>query len=64
MSMQLQHHQHYVIEEFADEYQERRMARRDLLKRVLMVTGSIPTPPLSSSPWVVATTPTTRLHSG
>jgi carboxymethylenebutenolidase len=41
--MQLHHHQQYVIEEFAEEYQARRLARRDLLKRVLMVTGSIPT---------------------
>ena len=40
--MELQHHQRYVIEEFAEAYQERRLNRRDLLRRVLLVTGSVP----------------------
>lgn len=39
---QLHHHQAYVIEEFAEEYHEHRLGRRDLLRRVLMVTGSVP----------------------
>jgi carboxymethylenebutenolidase len=38
----LYHHQAYVIEEFAEAYRERRLARRALLRRALMVTGSIP----------------------
>jgi carboxymethylenebutenolidase len=38
----LYHHQAYVIEEFAEAYQEHRLGRRDLLRRALMVTGSIP----------------------
>ena len=39
---ELHHHQTYVIEEFAEDYHERRLGRRDLLRRVLMVTGSVP----------------------
>ncbi len=34
-------HQQYLIEEFAEEYQRRRMSRRELLSRSLMATGSI-----------------------
>ncbi len=34
-------HQRYLIEEFAEEYLERRLNRRDLLKRVLLITGSV-----------------------
>ncbi|MGE0228503.1 MAG: dienelactone hydrolase family protein [Dehalococcoidia bacterium] len=41
--MELNIHQRYLIEEFAEEYQEQRLERRELLKRVLLVTGSIPT---------------------
>ncbi|MEZ4553841.1 MAG: dienelactone hydrolase family protein [Dehalococcoidia bacterium] len=41
--MELNIHQRYLIEEFAEEYQERRIERRELLKRVLLVTGSITT---------------------
>ena len=40
--MNLNAHQRYLIEEFADEYQERKMGRRELLRRVLLITGSIP----------------------
>lgn len=40
--MDLNAHQRYLIEEFADEYHERRLSRRDLLKRVLLITGSVP----------------------
>jgi carboxymethylenebutenolidase len=39
---QLEHHQRYVIEEFAEAYQERRMSRRELLRRTLLITGSVP----------------------
>jgi len=39
---ELYHHQTYVLEEFAEAYQERRLGRRDMLRRALMVTGSIP----------------------
>lgn len=39
---QLNAHQQYLIEEFVDEYKERHMARRDLLRRVVLITGSIP----------------------
>lgn len=35
-------YQRYVVEEFADHYHEREMPRRDLLRRVLLVTGSVP----------------------
>jgi carboxymethylenebutenolidase len=34
--------QRYLIEEFAEEYRERRLGRRDLLRRVLLITGSVP----------------------
>lgn len=36
-------HQRYLIEEFAEDYRENRLSRRDLLKRGLLITGSIPT---------------------
>jgi carboxymethylenebutenolidase len=39
---QLNAHQQYLIEEFVEDYREHRMARRDLLRRVLLITGSIP----------------------
>ena len=35
-------HQTYLIEEFADEYNERHMTRRDMMRRVLLITGSVP----------------------
>jgi carboxymethylenebutenolidase len=35
-------YQRYLVEEFADEYRERQMSRRELLRRVLIVTGSVP----------------------
>ena len=35
-------HQHYLIEEFADEYHEQHMSRRDMMRRVLLITGSVP----------------------
>jgi carboxymethylenebutenolidase len=38
----LHHHQTYVIEEYAEAYQEHRLGRRDMLRRVLMITGSVP----------------------
>lgn len=42
MTTKLEHHQQYLIEEFAEAYQEHRMERRDLLRRVLILTGSVP----------------------
>ncbi len=36
-------HQRYLIEEFAEEYLDHRLARRDLLRRVLLITGSVAT---------------------
>ncbi len=42
MNITLNPHQTYLIEEFADEYQEQHMSRRDMLRRVLLITGSIP----------------------
>lgn len=39
---ELYHHQSYVIEEYAEAYQEHRLGRRDLLRRALMITGSVP----------------------
>ena len=42
MNMTLNPHQAYLIEEFADEYQEQHMSRRGMLRRVLLITGSIP----------------------
>lgn len=35
-------HQTYLIEEFADEYNEQHMTRRDMMRRVLLITGSVP----------------------
>jgi carboxymethylenebutenolidase len=35
-------YQRYLIEEFAEEYQERRMSRRDLLRRAALIMGSGP----------------------
>lgn len=35
-------YQQYLIEEFADEYRERRMSRRDLLRRAVLIMGSVP----------------------
>jgi carboxymethylenebutenolidase len=40
--MQLQHHQRYVIEEFAEDYHEGKMSRRELMRRALLITGSVP----------------------
>ncbi|MGE0686848.1 MAG: dienelactone hydrolase family protein [Dehalococcoidia bacterium] len=39
---ELYHHQAYVIEEYAEAYQDHRLGRRDLLRRALMITGSVP----------------------
>ncbi len=40
--MELNTYQRYLVEEFADDYHEEHLDRRDLLKKVLAVTGSIP----------------------
>jgi carboxymethylenebutenolidase len=37
----LNHHQRYLLEEFAEDYLDHRMARRELLRRSLLATGSI-----------------------
>jgi carboxymethylenebutenolidase len=37
----LNHYQAYLAEEFVGEYREGRMARRDLLRRMLAITGSV-----------------------
>lgn len=42
MPVDLNPHQDYLIREFADEYLESHMSRRDMLRRVLLITGSIP----------------------
>src|SRR4051812_8440519 len=38
----LGYHQMYLIEEFAEDYLNKQLARRDLVKRVLLMTGSVP----------------------
>jgi carboxymethylenebutenolidase len=35
-------YQRYVIEEFAEDYKEQEMPRRELLRRALLITGSVP----------------------
>jgi carboxymethylenebutenolidase len=40
--MSLDGHKLYLLEEFAEDYHARQMSRRDLLRRTLIVTGSIP----------------------
>jgi carboxymethylenebutenolidase len=35
-------YQRYLLEEFADDYRERAMSRRELLKRAVLVMGSVP----------------------
>jgi len=35
-------YQRYLMEEFADEYRERSMSRRDLLRRAVLIMGSVP----------------------
>jgi carboxymethylenebutenolidase len=40
--MKLDEHKIYLLGEFAEDYLERRMSRRDLLRRALLVTGSVP----------------------
>lgn len=42
MPTQLNHHQTYLVEEFAEDYLENRLPRREMVKRVLAVTGSVP----------------------
>jgi carboxymethylenebutenolidase len=42
MTTKLQHHQTYLIEEFVEAYQEHRMERREMLRRVVLLTGSVP----------------------
>jgi carboxymethylenebutenolidase len=39
---QLNVYQRYVVEEFADDYKEHELSRRELLRKVLYVTGSVP----------------------
>ncbi len=40
--MRLDEHKIYLLGEFAEDYLERRLSRRDLLRRALLVTGSVP----------------------
>jgi carboxymethylenebutenolidase len=40
--MRLPHYQQYLAEEFAEDYKENRLSRRDLMQRVLIMTGSVP----------------------
>jgi len=40
--MRLDEHKLYLLGEFAEDYLEHRMSRRDLMRRALLVTGSIP----------------------
>ena len=40
--MKLDEHKMYLLGEFAEEYLEHHLSRRDLLRRALLVTGSIP----------------------
>jgi carboxymethylenebutenolidase len=42
MKVHLDHHQRYLLEEFAEDYIEHRLGRRELLRRALILTGSIP----------------------
>ena len=42
MTTKLSHHQQYLIEEFAEAYVDKRMERRELLRRVVLLTGSVP----------------------
>jgi carboxymethylenebutenolidase len=35
-------YQRYFVEEFADDYKEQRLSRREMLRKVLYVTGSVP----------------------
>ena len=35
-------YQRYLMEEFADDYRERSMSRRDLLRRAVLIMGSVP----------------------
>ena len=39
--MKLDEHKLYLLGEFAEDYLERRLSRRDLLRRALLVTGSV-----------------------
>ncbi|HWO73639.1 MAG TPA: dienelactone hydrolase family protein [Dehalococcoidia bacterium] len=38
----LNEHQRYLLAEFVDDYAARRLSRRELLRRALLVTGSVP----------------------
>jgi carboxymethylenebutenolidase len=40
--MRLDEHKLYLLGEFAEEYHEHQISRRDLLRRALLVTGSVP----------------------
>jgi carboxymethylenebutenolidase len=42
MPTQLNPHQAYLVEEFAEDYLENKMQRRDMLRRVVLITGSVP----------------------
>ncbi|MBA4179605.1 MAG: dienelactone hydrolase family protein [Anaerolinea sp.] len=41
-SQSMNEYQRYLIEEFADEYAENHMSRRDLLRRAFLIMGSVP----------------------
>jgi hypothetical protein len=53
--MRLDEHKIYLLGEFAEDYLERRMSRRDLLRRALLVTGSVPLAATSFWRWAAAT---------
>jgi len=38
----LNEYQHYLIQEFADEYNEKHLSRRQLLRRAVLIMGSVP----------------------
>jgi carboxymethylenebutenolidase len=40
--MKMNAYQRYLIEEFVDEYHERQMTRRDLIRRAVLIMGSVP----------------------
>jgi carboxymethylenebutenolidase len=40
--LKLNPHQVYLLEEFAEDYLERRLSRRDLIHKALLITGSVP----------------------
>jgi carboxymethylenebutenolidase len=40
--MRMNAYQRYLIEEFVDEYHDRQMSRRDLIRRAVLIMGSVP----------------------